>query len=163
MKNHWTLHRRYVVLLLSILTASWLGWGILPTQSRAFASGIMIMEGKTAQGFPYMAGGVSSEEREKMEELAKGYNVKLQFAERRGPYLSDVEVMIQDAKGAEVVSVTTNGPWFYIQLPPGNYTIAATFQRETRRIKNLGVPKDKRVSRTLTWDLGDQSKVVPQR
>ena len=84
-----------------------------------FPPAILITEGKTAQGFPYISGGVSTDERERMETEGKSYNVKLAFAERRGAYLSDVKVVIEGAKGAEIVSVTTNGPWFFIQLPPG--------------------------------------------
>jgi hypothetical protein len=161
MNNRWELPKPYLVMF--ILSPLW--WGVVPVQSWAqeLAPGVMIMEGKTAQALSYIAGGVSSDEREMMEELAKGYNVKLAFAEKRGPYLSDVGVVIQDAKGTEVVSLTTNGPLFYIQLLPGTYTIAATFQGDTKRIKELRVPKDKRVSRIFHWDLGERSEVLPQR
>ena len=153
--------KRY--LLVFILSPLW--WGVAPPESWAqeLAPGTMMMQGKTAQGLSYIAGGVSSDEREMMEERAKGYNVKLAFAEKRGPYLSDVAVVIQDAKGTEMVSLTTNGPLLYIQLLPGTYTIAATFQGDTKRIKELRVPKDKRVSRILNWDLGERSEVLPPR
>jgi hypothetical protein len=119
--------------------------------------GVIIIQGKTREGFPYLSGGVSSDEREIVEETGKAYNVKLSFAEKRGPYLSDVRLVIQDAKGAEVIALTTNGPLFYIQLPSGRYAVKATFNGMSREIKHLEVTKGKVIQRTLTWDLDEQS------
>ena len=121
-----------------------------------FPPTIVITEGKTNQGYPYLFGGVGSDEREAIEERAKGYNVKLIFAEKRGAFISGVTVLLATAKGAEIASLMTQGPWFYIQLPPGDYAVKATFKGETKQIKNLSVPKDKRVLQGLIWDLGEQ-------
>jgi hypothetical protein len=117
--------------------------------------GVIITEGKTQQGFPYLSGGISTDEREVMEAWGKAYNVKLSFAEKKGPYLSDVKLTIEAAKGSEIITMTTTGPWFYIQLPAGAYTVKATLNGVTKEIKNLAVPKDKAVQRTLIWDLGE--------
>ena len=68
--------------------------------------------------------------------------------------------MIADKKGAEIVSVVTDGPLFFIQLPPGAYTVSATFRNETKEIRALTVGKDGFVRRTLAWDLGEQSPNV---
>ncbi|HWP24295.1 MAG TPA: carboxypeptidase-like regulatory domain-containing protein [Candidatus Binatia bacterium] len=116
-----------------------------------------ITEGKTAQGFPYLFGGISSNEREAMKERAKakGYNVKLIFAEKSGPFIAGVTVVIADAKGAEMASVETDGPWFYIELPPGAYSLKATFKGQTREIRRRSVPKNKTVEQTFVWDLGE--------
>ena len=65
-------------------------------------------------------------------------------------------VVIAAAKGAEITSLTTEGPWFYIQLLPGDYSVKATFKGETKQIKNLSVPKDKKVQQSLIWDLDEQ-------
>jgi len=121
-----------------------------------FPPTIVITEGKTSQGFAYLFGGISSDEREAMEERSKGYNVKLVFAEKRGAFISGVTVVITSAKGTEIVSLKTEGPWFYIQLPPGDYAVKATFKGEAKQIKNLSVPKDKRVLQSLIWDLSEQ-------
>jgi hypothetical protein len=90
-----------------------------------------------------------------MEAWGKAYNVKLSFAEKKGPYLSDVKLTLEAAKEAEIITITTTGPWFYIQLPAGTYTVKAALGGITREIKNLTVPKDKTVQRTLIWDLGE--------
>lgn len=112
-----------------------------------------IVQGETKQGFAYMSGGVGIDERELMGKLGKAYNLKLSFAEISGPYLADVGLIIEDTKGAEIISTTTNGPWFYIQLPSGTYTIKATVGGNTKQIKNLQLSKGERISRTVHWDL----------
>jgi hypothetical protein len=114
---------------------------------------LIITEGKTSQGFPYLFGGVSSNEREAMEARAKGYNIKLVFAAKDGSFISGVSVMIATVKGAEIVSLNTDGPWFYIQLPPGTYSVRATFKGETKEVRGLRVPVDKRIQQGFVWAL----------
>lgn len=112
-----------------------------------------ILRGVTQEGFRYMSGGVGLDEREIMESWGAGYNVKLAFAELSGHYLSGVKVIVEDQNGKEVVNMTSNGPWLYGQLTPGTYTVKATFEGETRQIRNLHLSKGDRVFRTLHWDL----------
>lgn len=88
------------------------------------------------------------------------YSVKLSFAAKGGALLSDVKLVIADQKSGEIVSLVTDGPLFFIQLPPGIYTVTATFRNETKEMKALAVVKDKTVRRTLIWDLGEQSPNV---
>ena len=97
---------------------------------------------------------MSSNEREAMEERAKDYNVKLVFAAKDGSFISGVALRIANAKGVQIAAVATDGPWFYIQLPAGIYSVRATFNGETRHIKELRVTKDKRVQQGFVWDVG---------
>jgi hypothetical protein len=131
------------------------GYGV-PTRdsfAQEFPPGVMILQGKTMRGYSYISGGVSSNEREIIEEAGKAYNVRLAFAEKRGPYLADVRLVIEGAQAAQIIAITTPGPLFYIQLPPGNYSVKATFNGQTKEIKRLEVPKDKMIRQTLVWDL----------
>jgi hypothetical protein len=155
MTAHLILSRRGWVILLLALAFDPLRCSRPTTQAVAaeLPPSIVITEGKTAQGFPYVSGGVGADERAALEERGKAFNVKLAFAEQRGPYLADVNVMIVDGQGAEILSLASAGPWFYIQLPPGRYNVKATYNGQTKEIRNLQVPKDKAVSRVLTWNL----------
>jgi hypothetical protein len=54
------------------------------------------------------------------------------------------------------MAVTVDGPWFYIQLPPGAYDVTATFNGQARYTKNLRVAKDKLTKHTFVWDLGEK-------
>lgn len=160
MTHRFTFGVRSLLLFLLALSSDPLRCGAPTTDSLAGETPpwVMISEGKTTQGFPYLSGGVSSNEREIMEERSKAYNVKLTFAEKRGSYLSDVRLAIEGTKGAEIIAITTNGPLFYIQLPPGSYTIKATLNGAMKEIKNLKVEKAKPVHRVITWDLGEPAE-----
>ena len=111
-------------------------------------------EGKTAQGYPYLAGGVSSNEREIFVARGRDFNLKLSFADRKGPYIADVNFVIETAKGGQIIRMEGEGPLFFIQLPDGNYVVKATFNRETKRV-NVKLLKDKGVHYTLLWNLRD--------
>jgi hypothetical protein len=115
-----------------------------------------IIRGVTEQGLAYMTGGVGTDERNIMQSWAGDYNVKLAFAETSGVYLSDVELLIKK-DGREMVHETSNGPWFYIKLPPGEYTVEATYEDESKQIKNLPIAEGHRVTRLLHWDLKEES------
>jgi len=123
-----------------------------------FPPAIIITEGKTPQGFPYLSGGISTDERERMEEIGKSYNVKLTFAEKKGAFVAGVRLVIQGAKGEEIVNLITDGPWLYIQLPPGVYKLRATFEGETKEVRRLTISKNKKIQQGLIWDLGEKGR-----
>jgi hypothetical protein len=81
---------------------------------------------KSEKGAPYMSGGIGVEERNQMRQAAKEYNLGLSFAGKSRGYLTDVGVVITDDKGKQILSAANTGPWFYVQLPPGKYTVKAT-------------------------------------
>jgi len=123
-----------------------------------FPPAIVIAEGKTAQGFPYLSGGISTDERERMEEMGKTYNVKLTFAEKKGAFVAGVRLVIGRDNGEELVNLVTDGPWFYIRLPAGVYNLQATFEGEKKEVRRLPVFKDKPIQRGLVWDLGEKGR-----
>ena len=133
-----------------------LTWVMLGTDllAAAIPAPNMITEGKTAQGYPYLSGGVSSNEREIFVERRRGFNLKLSFADRKGSYIADVEVVIEAAKGDQIIRMVVDGPLFFIQLPDESYVVKATFNRETKR-DNVKLLKGKGVHYTLLWDLRD--------
>jgi hypothetical protein len=71
----------------------------------------------------YMSGGIGLEDRRRLEQEAGGFDLKLVFAEPHGEYLADVPVVIEDSQGNAVLRATSQGPWFYAELPPGRYTV----------------------------------------
>jgi hypothetical protein len=95
----------------------------------------------TTHGIKYMDGGVGINERAAMDRLAKDYDLKLVFAEPSGPYLANVSVAIENARGKTLMQSTDNGPWFFAKLPDGKYRVAATFngKKEVREVE-IGQP-----------------------
>lgn len=131
----------------------WPASGFVPaaTSEKEIFTGI---KGVTRDGFPYISGGFGTDERQAMEELAKEYNLKVVFAALAGQYVADTQVVIEGARGKEILSASGLGPWFYIKLPTGQYGVRATFRGVTKEIKNLKLVEGKRVSRFLHWKLG---------
>jgi hypothetical protein len=125
-------------------------------QNTGLLPAMVITEGVTPQGYPYMFGGISSNEREVMEARAKDYNLRLVFAAKSGAFLSGVTLVLTAATGAEVISIATTGPWFYVQLPPGTYSAKATFGEQTKQVRNLRVVKDRAVQQVFNWDVREQ-------
>jgi hypothetical protein len=112
-----------------------------------------IAKAQTEKGISYLSGGVSSEEREQIKQWAKDYNLGLTFAGKSRQYLSDVSVVVLDEKGNEVVSAVSNGPWFYVQLPPGSYQVKVSYKGQVQTAKNIRLAKAASVRRTFVWDV----------
>ncbi len=81
---------------------------------------------RTAGGVSYVSGGVGTDSIERLNALARDFNLKLVFALSSGSYVSDVKVVIADAAGKTVLDTTSEGPWLLTRLPAGNYQIVAT-------------------------------------
>lgn len=82
-----------------------------------------------------LSGGVGSAERDRLAEQARGYELKLVFTTQKGAYLADVPVQISDAKGSVVVDAVSQGPWMFVDLPGGSYTVKATYEGKTESRK----------------------------
>lgn len=79
------------------------------------------------QGIRYLSGGVGDGERTELDALSNQYNLRLLFAmQGSGEYLAAVRVNILDAHGGTVLTAQSRGPWFFTQLPPGDYVVDAS-------------------------------------
>lgn len=76
-----------------------------------------------------VSGGVGLAAREALAATARDHNLKLVFALVSREYLSDVEVDISG--GGRRLAHRSEGPWLFAKLPPGQYTVRATFEGQT--------------------------------
>jgi hypothetical protein len=79
-------------------------------------------------GVECMTGGVSIGERQEMAALDGVYNLKVVTAKASGAYLGRLPVVIRDEEGRQVLEITPNGPWLYVHLPDGGYTVQAAYK-----------------------------------
>jgi hypothetical protein len=85
------------------------------------------LEIKTDGGIRYVSGGIGVSERTDLQTLSSQFNLHLMFATQgSGQYLSAVQVAILDANQSPVLSAESDGPWFYVQLLPGDYSVEVT-------------------------------------
>jgi hypothetical protein len=80
---------------------------------------------KKYEGIAYISGGVGVDELQKLQSMAKNYDLKLVFAAKSGNYLADTHVVIKNTQGKIVLDTVSDGPWFLARLPAGQYTITA--------------------------------------
>ena len=101
----------------------------------ATAAHAQVVHGVTraAQPVPFAQGGVGKDERAVMGRLARNYNVRMQFSERRDNELvQDVDVVVRDARGRRVFARRDAGPLLDVRLAPGTYDVSATVHGQTR-------------------------------
>jgi len=83
---------------------------------------------RAADAVPVLHGGIGEDERNEMLMQHADYNLRLAFAARgSGSFLSDVQVVVADAAKNEVARATSDGPWCWLRLPAGRYTVTATW------------------------------------
>lgn len=82
---------------------------------------------QTDQGVRYISGGVGVDERTALDALSNQFDLRLMFAlQGSGEYLAAVRVSITDTHGANVLTAESQGPWFLVELPSGDYTVDAS-------------------------------------
>jgi hypothetical protein len=100
------------------------------------AQGATGKAGSSGEQAHVLSGGVGAGEREQLAQQARGYELKLVFTSTKGAYLADVPVQVRDGKGNVVADAVSQGPWMFVDLPPGTYTVKATSdgKSETRKV-----------------------------
>lgn len=100
------------------------------------AQGIAGVAGATPQPVTYrgnaiMSGGVGEDEREAMRQEIAPFNLWLMFVEQgTGNYSAGVKVTLTDANASPVVDAVSDGPWLFVHVPPGRYTVRTAGGRE---------------------------------
>ena len=109
--------------------------------------------GKNAAGISHITGGIGSEEQAYFKQSKPNYNTYLLFVDRKsGAYLADVTVQVKDSKGQTVFDEMSEGPYFYLDLPNGSYTITASYEgvEKSHRVKVTNAHKAGQVK--FVWD-----------
>lgn len=112
-------------------------------------------EPDTSSGVPYVSGGIGASGREEMEQVKPNYNLRMLFAEQgSGSYLADIKVRIDDAAGPTLLTATSSGPWFYVNLAPGRYrvTVDNAGQIQTR---DVNIPASGATQQAFYWAPAD--------
>ena len=108
------------------------GSGRTPTYPEA-----NLIKANSPGGFPYLAGGISFDEKKAIERAAAPYNLRLFFARRSGVFAAPVTLLIAPNDGSRVEPIAVRAPSVFIQLPSGSYTILARFRRESVIVRDM--------------------------
>src|SRR5262249_17483752 len=85
-----------------------------------------------AGDIPFVTGGTGADERADLQAKEKDYNLKIVAAATSGDYLAGVRVVIESADKKSLLETRMEGPILLAKLPPGTYTIKATYSSSTR-------------------------------
>ncbi|HXF76231.1 MAG TPA: hypothetical protein VNN13_09090 [Methylomirabilota bacterium] len=96
-----------------------------------------VTRSQSPSGYPYMVGGIGLAARRAMERWAGLYNLKLVFARQAGTPLIPMFLLIGTNDHLHVEKIFVRGPWFYIRLPAGAYTILARFESRVVILRNV--------------------------
>lgn len=84
-------------------------------------------------GVQYVSGGIGDEELAQLKMIESEYNVRVMLSSKGGAYVANVRLRVLDGGGKEVLSVADAGPFVYIHLPPGKYTLEGKRNGETKK------------------------------
>lgn len=107
----------------------------------------------------YITGGVGADESRAIKDDAKNWPLVVDFSqhlENRDAWISQVYLRILDVKGNGIFEVTTDGPFLLVNLPSGNYVLAATYEGITKTQK-IQIIDGKPLRVSLNWRLPKRS------
>ncbi|MCY1212742.1 hypothetical protein D9M68_411140 [compost metagenome] len=105
---------------------------------------------RDADGVRYLTGGVGQDEAAYLRKASGDYSVRLTFTGSAGQYLAGVDTHIYDSHGKQRFAAVSDGPFLFVQLPPGRYRIVASADGKERE-QTLVVPAKGGVSSTMRW------------
>jgi len=119
-----------------------------------------IVNNRTANGIGYITGGIGDVAQDRFKSLARegGYNMMMVFTFNTGEYLADVNVNVRGARGVEF-DVTTDGPFLAAKVPPGNYTVTASYKGHTDR-KQVNVSSGGMQTAFMRFPVGPDAGIV---
>jgi hypothetical protein len=88
-----------------------------------------------SQGIAYVSGGVGAEESQAILDEAKQWPLLLELSQLergRGVWIFGTTIQILNAQNQIIFDAQANGPFILINLPVGNYQIAAIYQGVTQ-------------------------------
>lgn len=110
---------------------------------------------QTSNGVQYVTGGFGQEESSAFKQQKSSFALALTFAVSGGsdassPYAGNVQVQLRNAQGGTVLSATSTGPYFLVNLEPGTYKLDATYEGVTQS-KEVTIAQGKTTELKFTW------------
>jgi hypothetical protein len=104
---------------------------------------------RSVNGVDYINGGAGDEARAAIAQVQPGFGLRLLFSNGGGEFLVADHVAVK-GKAGEVFDVDRAGPLLLVRLPPGDYSVAATYEGRTEiRPVKVGA-----ATSTLNWSFG---------
>jgi hypothetical protein len=97
----------------------------------------------------YITGGIGDEEMAEIDAQAHNFNARILLIAAQGEYMSEVAIRFLDKNNAEILRVDSVGPFFYVNLPNGTYTVEAASTSGAIQKAKLVVPAKNQTAKTV--------------
>jgi hypothetical protein len=109
-------------------------------------------------GIPYVNGGVTSDEADTLRAEARRFPMEVTMARRSefpgyNEFVAAARLRVLDSRGNVLFERADTGPIFLADLPPGDYTLEATYDGQTRT-QHVHVGGQKHANVTFVWPSG---------
>ncbi|MEO6824751.1 MAG: hypothetical protein ABI167_08535 [Nitrosospira sp.] len=101
----------------------------------------------------FLSGGIGKDESGAILQARSAWPLTLELTQTAGPtaeYISDVQVTIKDELRNTVLDTIAEGPYLLVKLPPGKYSLDATYNAVTLHRK-LDIQKGPGRKVTIVW------------
>lgn len=113
---------------------------------------------RTSGKVKYLTGGVGKDESQVIKAESRHWPLALEFAVRArhgtAQFAADVDVLIRNAAGQEVLRARAEGPFLLARLEPGQYTVQATLAGQSQQ-KPVHIEKDRPLRLLISWPPGN--------
>lgn len=126
-------------------------FGAIVMLTSLLASADSISIKKSAQGIPYITGGISEDEVDAIRPYLSQFNLRVIFSEgASGRSITDVNVNLYDTESKLVFRLVGAQPQLLLNIPAGTYTILASYNGDKQRHKfSMGGDEHKKL--ILNW------------
>ncbi|PPE74330.1 hypothetical protein C3942_09895 [Solimonas fluminis] len=109
-----------------------------------------------AGGLRYVTGGIGTDSAAALRAQRGDYPLAITFGLRdggRNQFTAGVTAAIEDAAGRQLLSVVTEGPYLYVDLPPGDYLLkAAAPQLGPAQQRRFQLRPGRHIDLLLLWE-----------
>lgn len=123
-------------------------WAAAQTNSNSTPTMADLAVQRSAAGIDYVNGGVGDEDRAAMSARQRELPFKLVLSNGIGEYIVASTLAVRTPRG-ELLSLQDAGPIVMMKLPPGQYTLEATWHGKTERRS----VRANASAQTLNWSL----------
>jgi hypothetical protein len=99
----------------------------------ALAADLPLPAAQQQGAISFVTGGIGSDEAQAFRSAAPQYNLRLTLAAVSGEFFAGVKVTLRDAKGNTVVEAVSDGPYLFLNVPPGRYQVTADNMGQVQR------------------------------
>lgn len=100
----------------------------------------------------FITGGIGEEEQTQFKNARSDYNTRMLFTDRTsGAYLANVKVDVMDKAGNLIFTNVSEGPYMYMDLPKGSYTVKTSF-KGTEQTRKINISQNASKNLHFLWD-----------